>query len=227
MIENLPISLLDIGVLVVLLIGGLIGLVLGFVRAGLFVISWLGAGLATLFGLPIAKVFARKHIEEEFLADLASGVGIFLVTLIILFLISSLIGGWVRGSRLNSLDRSLGMVAGFITSIFLLSGAYLFMENVLPEDKRLKFVKNAKSLPMISVTARVLSESLMNKFNYFSKHSFNQTEIPSKEAINKKIFDRLVLPEAKKAENETPPGYDKKERSNLERAIDLFNSSSQ
>ena len=227
MLENLPVSLLDIGVLVVLLIGGLIGLILGFVRAGLFVISWLGAGLATLFALPIAKVFARKYIEEEFLADLASGVGIFLVTLIILFLISSLIGGWVRGSRLNALERSLGMVAGFATSVFLLSGAYLFMENILPENKRQKFVKDAKSLPMISATARVLSESLTNNFNFFGNHSLSQTEFQSKQSINKQVFDRLVLPKATNAENEKRTGYDKKERSNLERAIDLFNSSSQ
>ncbi len=227
MLENLPISLLDIGVLVALLLGGLTGLVLGFIRAGLFVVSWLGAGLATLFGLQIVKVFARKHIEDEFLADLASGVGIFLVTLIILFLLSSLVGGWVRASRLNALDRSLGMVAGLATSIFLLSGAYLLMENILPEDKRQKLVKEAKSLPMISVTARVLSESLTNNFNYFNNHSLNQNETQSKQAINKRIFDRLVLPEAKDAENEKRPGYNKKERSNLERAIDLFNNSSQ
>ena len=167
MLENLPISLLDIGVLVALLLGGLTGLVLGFIRAGLFVVSWLGAGLATLFGLQI------------------------------------------------------------VTSIFLLSGAYLLMENILPEDKRQKLVKEAKSLPMISVTARVLSESLTNNFNYFNNHSLNQNEIQSKQAINKRIFDRLVLPEAKDAENEKRPGYDKKERSNLERAIDLFNNSSQ
>ena len=41
--ENLPINGLDIGVIAVLFVGALIGLAVGFVRGGLFVLSWLGA----------------------------------------------------------------------------------------------------------------------------------------------------------------------------------------
>ena len=80
----------------------------------------------------------------------------------------------MRGSRLNALDRSLGMLAGLATSVLLISGAYLFMENILPEDKRDKFVKEAKSFPIVNVTARFLGESLSKHFNYFGKTSLNQ-----------------------------------------------------
>ena len=144
-----------------------------------------------------------------------------------MFLLSSLIGGWVRRSRLNALDRSLGMVAGIATSILLISGAYLVMENILPENKRQKFIKDAKSLPLINATARSLSESLSKNFTYFSNQSFIHTPIQNNQPMNKKIFDRLVRPDAKNSDNDNRPGYNKKERSNLERAIDLFNSSSQ
>ena len=77
-----------------------------------------------------------------------------------MFLLSSLIGGWVRRSRLNALDRSLGMVAGIATSILLISGAYLVMENILPENKRQKFIKDAKGIP-------VLRNSNYTKFRFY------------------------------------------------------------
>ena len=224
MFENLNINLLDIGILVILFLGGIIGLALGFVRAGLFVVSWLGAGIATLFGLPIVRLFARKHIEDEFLADMASGVGIFLLTLIVLFLLSSLIGGWVRESRLNALDRSLGMVAGLATSVFLVTGAYIVMENVLPEEKRGNLITEAKSLPFFSASARLLKKSLPQNLNFFNNESFSKTNDKVIIKPNKSVFDRLVLPDSANPVNKDRLGYDKKERNNLERAIELFNN---
>ena len=227
MLENLSINLLDIGALIVLLIGSLIGLVLGFVRAGLFVASWLGAGLATLFGLPSVRYFARQHIEDKFFADLCTGVTIFFLTLIALFLLSSLVGGWVRDSRLNALDRSLGMVAGTATSVFLLTGAFLIMENILPGDKRLEIVKEAKSLPIVIASARFLSEALPKNLEHLGTGSIERTADQAKKVLEKGIYDRLVRPDPLNSLNEDRAGYDKKERNNLERAIDLFNNRSQ
>ena len=119
--DSLPLNAVDIGVLIELLLGALVGLALGFVRGGLFIASWIGAGVASIFGLPFAQPYARQYIDDRFFADLAAGVAIFLLALVILFLISSVIGGWVRNSRLNALDRSLGMVAGLATSVLLLA----------------------------------------------------------------------------------------------------------
>jgi len=93
--ESLPLNAVDIGVLIELLLGGLVGLALGFVRGGLFIASWIGAGVATVFGLPLAQPYSRQYIEDKFFADLAAGVAIFLVALVVLFLLSSVIGGWV------------------------------------------------------------------------------------------------------------------------------------
>ena len=58
--DFLPINAVDIGVLIEVLLGALVGLALGFVRWGLFVASWIGAGVATIFGLPFAQPFASQ-----------------------------------------------------------------------------------------------------------------------------------------------------------------------
>jgi len=227
MLENLSINLLDIGALIVLLIGSLVGLALGFVRAGLFVASWLGAGLTTVFGLPSVRHFAREHIEDKFFADLCTGATIFLLTLIALFLLSSLVGGWVRDSRLNALDRSLGMLAGTATSVFLLTSAFMIMENIFPGDKRLEIVKEAKSLPIVISSARFLSEALPKNLEHLGIGSLERTADQAKKVLENDVYDRLVRPNPINSLNEDRAGYDKKERSNLERAIDLFNNRSQ
>ena len=99
--EILPINSLDISVSIFLLISALTGLILGFIRGGLFIISWLGSAVSVLLIFPHIKPYARQYIENNFVADLSSGIVIFLVTLVILFLLSSVIGSWVRNSRLN------------------------------------------------------------------------------------------------------------------------------
>ncbi len=90
--DSLPVNVTDIGVGVVLLVSALMGLALGFVKLGLFVLSWFGAILATFYGFPIVKPYARDFIETPLIADITAGVTLLLPTLIILFVISSVIG---------------------------------------------------------------------------------------------------------------------------------------
>jgi membrane protein required for colicin V production len=127
----------DIAVALTLFLGALIGLAVGFVRGGLFVMSWLGAAFVTLIGFTTIRPYARSYIENQMFADIAGGAALFVGTLIILFLISSVLGGWVRASRLNALDRSLGMVAGLATAALAIAIGYMGAEYVWakPEDQ--------------------------------------------------------------------------------------------
>ena len=83
--------------------------------------SWAGAGFTTLYGLPVIRPFAREYVSEVFYADLLAGFSLFIAALILFFLASSIIASWIRNSRLNALDRSLGLLAGLVTSIVVLS----------------------------------------------------------------------------------------------------------
>ena len=47
----------------------------------------------------------------------------------------------------------------------------------------------------------------------------------TKEAIEQRVFERLVRPDTPKSGDEERPGYDTKERNILERAIDRLNQS--
>ncbi|MDG2033581.1 MAG: CvpA family protein [Rhodospirillales bacterium] len=224
--DNLPLNAVDIGVLIELLLGALVGLALGFVRGGLFIASWTGAAVATIFGLPVAQPYARQYIDDRFFADLAAGVTIFLFALVILFLISSVIGGWVRNSRLNALDRSLGMVAGLATSVLLLAGTYVAAENIWPGNKKPSVIQEAKVTPVIRASAQFLNNLLPKELEIFGAEAVGTATHETKEAVKKRVFERLVRPDTPKSGDEERPGYDTKERNMLERAIDRFNHSS-
>jgi len=124
----------DIGVLAVAFLGALFGLVTGFVRGGLFVASWVGAGLVTIYGFETATPIAARYISPKWFPDLIAGAVLFIAALIVFHLISHLIGGWVRSGRLNALDRSLGLLAGLAAALLLICVAYLFMSDIWGDE---------------------------------------------------------------------------------------------
>ena len=227
MLDFLSLHGVDIGVLIVLLLGSLLGLILGFIRSGLFIASWVGAGVSTIFGFPLAQPYFRQLIEDIFFADIAAGITIFLVALVILFLLSSFIGSWVRNSRLNALDRSLGMLSGLATSIVLLAGLQLIMENIWPGNNIPTIIQKSKSRPVIRGGAKLLNEMLPKSLKVFSIDVMDDAADKTKKAIEKRIYERLVQPERQNLGDEERSGYDTKERKTLERAIDSLNHSSQ
>ena len=214
--ENLPINGLDIGVIAVLFVGALIGLAVGFVRGGLFVLSWLGAAVATIFAFPVARPYARQYIDNELFADLAGGAILFVVTLVVLFLVSSLLGGWVRHSRLNALDRSLGMVSGLGTIALILAVAYIAMEQVWPPSKQPDWVRDARSIPLIKSAAQSLNEILPEEFKLMGKAAANDV---SDKARDFQRFQKLVRPAGDGETRGQQPGYDKRARRDLNRII--------
>ncbi|NQV57155.1 MAG: CvpA family protein [Rhodospirillales bacterium] len=216
--ESLPINVFDIAVVVVLIVGALIGLAVGFVRGGLFVLSWLGAALVTIFGFATARPYARQYIENQLFADLAAGATLFVVTLVILFLISSVLGGWVRSSRLNALDRSLGMIFGLATTAAILAVAYIAMEQVWPPAQQPKWIQDARSLPLIRSAAKVLNGVLPEDFKLIGETARDKI---SEKARKLEQFEKLrrsaIDTDGAGAKNLS--GYGKKARKELERVI--------
>jgi len=218
--ENLPMNILDISVVVVLFLGAIIGLALGFVRGGLFVLSWLGSAVVTIFAFPHLRPHARQYIEHDFFADLATGVAVFIATLIVLFLVSSVVGGWVKKSRLNALDRSLGMLAGIATAALLISGGYIIAENIWPPEKQPNWIKDAKSLPLIRTSVRSLNEILPEDFKAMGTEATDNVSAKTRELIEKEAYEKLVRPTNRNSNVPDRNGYDKKERRGIENLLD-------
>ena len=218
--ENLPINILDVGVIILLLLGAITGLILGFIRGGLFVISWLGAAIATFFLFPFVKPYSRQYIEHNFFADIISGLIVFVIAIIYLFLLSTLISSWVRKSRLNALDRALGMLAGIITSSLLLVGTFIITEKIWPSKDQPPWVSEAKALPLIRKGAQVLTKLLPVEFQLSTKSVLKSKTSKTRKLIEKEAYDRLIRPHNKKSTTQERSGYDIKERRGIENLLD-------
>ena len=218
--ENLPINILDIGVIVSVILGAITGLILGFVRSGLFIISWLGSAIITFISFPYVKPFTRQYIERDFFADITAGFVVFIISLIILFLLSSVVGSWVRNSRLNALDRSLGMLAGIITTSILLAGSYIVAEKIWPPQKRPDWLVTAKVLPLIRNGAQALNKLIPENFQSEATKVIGAETSKTRKLIEREAYDRLIRPNNKKSKLQDRSGYDRKERRGIENLLD-------
>lgn len=122
----------------------------------LSIAGWLGAALVTLWTFGDAKPYLRQYIEMQLLADILTGVGIFVVALVIFSTVSHLIARVVKGSALSAVDRSLGFVFGIVRGAVLVCLAYLLLTWVFPETRRPPWLENARMLPWVQAGAEYL-----------------------------------------------------------------------
>ena len=156
--DVLGFNLIDLIVVTVILLSGIFALARGFVKEVFSIASWVGAVFATLYGFQPASALARQFIGAPLIADAVAGGTVFLLTLFVLSFISSFIANRVRGSAVGSVDRSLGFVFGLLRGFVLLSIAYLALSWALPPDDQPKWVRAAKTMPLLERGAGLIAD---------------------------------------------------------------------
>ena len=208
----------DIGVLAVVFLGALFGLVTGFVCGGLFVASWVGAGLVTIYGFEQTTPLAAQYIQPEWVADLVAGAALFIIALIVFHLISHMLSGWVRSGRLNALDRSLGLLAGLVSALLVICVGYLFMSNTL-EDDNPDWIETARTRPAVERGALLVRDLLPPDIVGEAGSALQRAQQRANDVdAARKALDRLTRP----PETSAPPaqeGYKEGEREGLEDLI--------
>lgn len=216
------VSPLDLVAIAAIAIAGLLGLGLGVVRVLLGIGSWIGAGLLTLYGLPLLRPVARGWIESPFLADLAAGVAIFLVGLVILTVLTHLIAERVRGSALGAVNRSVGLLVGLALGIVITSGGYLVVERLLIhpeyEGERPAWARDSRTAPLLGWTARFMLSLLPAELRQASGALDSAPAAPADPAEEAK---RLMTPVPETPGPKEKSGYNKNERREMDR---LFNA---
>ncbi len=149
LVGDRPVTPGDIAVLVILILSALLAFARGFVREVLSIAAWIGAAAVTLLGLPLARDYARDHIESPLFADLAAGLTLFLVSLILLSVLAHYISQAVRGSAVNAVDRSLGFLFGLVRGAVLVCLAYLLLTWLMPPPEHPTWVREARALPLV------------------------------------------------------------------------------
>ncbi|MBE9555223.1 MAG: CvpA family protein [Proteobacteria bacterium] len=147
----------DIVVAGVLLISGVIALFRGFVKETLTIAGWIGAIFITLYGYVHVAPLISEFVAENWIAELVAASALFLISLVILTIISHMIANRVQGSMLSHLDRALGFVFGLVRGIALVSVIYLAATFAWNEDDLPEEITEAKSLPLVKMGADFLA----------------------------------------------------------------------
>lgn len=108
----MPFSVLDLVVIGIVLISALLAAVRGFTREVLAIVAWVVAAAAAWYLHPTALPIAQQYISSNTVALVAAIGAIFVITLIIVSIITVQISDLILDSRIGALDRTLGLVFG-------------------------------------------------------------------------------------------------------------------
>jgi membrane protein required for colicin V production len=124
---------LDLGVIGIVALSAIFAFARGFVREALSIIAWAGAGAITLYGFTWVYKQVDPHVHNPLLSQLIAGFGLFLISLIVLTILTGIIARAVRGSGLSPIDRTLGFIFGAARGAFLVCFAYMALDMTLPQ----------------------------------------------------------------------------------------------
>ena len=157
----MSLTLLDFILLGIMLLSGLLALMRGFTREVLSLVAWGVAAVVAYFAIrqdkPIAWAMANvPYLEKDILAKIAVGGAAFIITLIVVSIVSVKISDYVVDSAAGAFDRTLGFFFGVARGFVFVAIAYLFYGWLLPFDKQEPWVRSAFTLPIIKSTGESL-----------------------------------------------------------------------
>jgi membrane protein required for colicin V production len=158
--QSMPITLLDVILLVVMLISALLAMVRGFMREVLSIASWAAAALLTLYSYPKLKPVVLQYFSNDIVASAVTIGGVFLGTLLVVSIVTIKISDMILDSRVGALDRTLGFLFGLARGLVIVVVAFLFFNWLVPDRSQPEWVKNAKSLVVLKRTGDTLMSML-------------------------------------------------------------------
>ena len=156
----MPISLLDIVVLGVVVISAVLAMMRGFTREVLAIASWGTAAVVAYLMHPQVLPYVTPHISNK-TAALAAAIGaVFLVTLVVVSLITVKISDFILDSKIGALDRTLGFIFGAARGALICVIGFAFFSWLVPNDKQPEWVKTSRSKPFLQSSGETLMSML-------------------------------------------------------------------
>ena len=147
----MPISILDLVVIGVVVISALLAAVRGFTREVLAIVAWAAAAAAAWFLHPLALPYAKQYISSDTVSLVAAIGVIFILTLIIVSIITVKVSDLILDSRIGALDRTLGFLFGAARGFVICVIGWIFLGWLL-QGKDPEWATTARSRPMLENT---------------------------------------------------------------------------
>jgi membrane protein required for colicin V production len=156
----MPITWLDLILLLVMLVSGLLAMIRGFMRELLSIGAWGIAALATLYSYARVLPTVKQYFSSDTVATAVTVIGIFMVTLLVVSVLTVRISDMILDSRVGALDRTLGFLFGLGRGLLIVVVAYLFFDWLVPDRSQPEWVRGAKSKVVIKSTGDWLKSML-------------------------------------------------------------------
>ncbi|MBL8707010.1 MAG: CvpA family protein [Rhodospirillales bacterium] len=222
--DGLPVNAVDLIIAAIVVVSGLLAFARGLVREVLSIIGWVGAAVVTLFGVPHVRPYLAPMVgTDPFLLNVATGVLIFVVTLVALSLASFGIAKQVKNSQLSALDRSLGFIFGLVRGAVLVCLAYMALVWSMPNAAdHPRVIQEARSLPLVQMGVATLAGIVPEAWRGSTARRTEEIKRDAEREAQRaaaKALETLVAPQPKAAAQRDTPGYNPKERQDMERLI--------
>lgn len=157
----------DFAVLGLLAMSGLLAMARGFVKELLSLAGWIIAAIVTFMALPYVREPVRNIVKSQTIADIGSGIVIFLVVLVLCGLITHALTRRLPSGTFGFVDGLLGLVFGLARGALLVSLAYLLLNFAFKSDNLPPWVLEAKTKPYLDQGADILRR--LNPEEWFEK----------------------------------------------------------
>lgn len=218
-------TIADYVVIAIILVSMLMSFVRGFSHDFLSLLSWVIAGVVTFrFAHLLRKPYIDPLITVEWLANLVAYGGLFIVSLIVMTLISNVLVDLMSNSSIGPLDRSLGLMFGALRGAFFVVLIYLVvLVMVLPEQIP-TWIRDARTRPLLETGVITLARIIP-----FDKLPFNIDNIES--TLKEKLINSDIFSTIKNVRKNNPgsgannKGYDSGARKEINRVFQNLNQS--
>ena len=218
---TLPFEFFDVVVITALILSGLLGYFRGLVREVLSLTTWIGAVIVTLYAFSYVQPYVRQVISIQIVADIIAGVGLFLVTLVVLTLVNHTISGQVKDSVLSAIDRGLGFLFGLVRGALLVSVAYIAATWAWSENDLNPYMEDARTASMVKQGAEILTTIIPKEMRKGTRDTADTARDTTEQAVEtKRLLDNLGKSGVSLTGDGKPPAYNKNERRDMQRLID-------
>lgn len=209
----MPLSWLDVLLIVIMLLSGMLAMLRGLTREVLTIMAWAAAALATLFLWPEYKGLAAQYIQPAILAEIVLAASIFIFVLIVVSFIAVYLGDHILDAQVGPLDRAMGFVFGLARGLVLVVILYLFLDKLIAKEYHPPWIKQARSLPIIEQTGEAILSILPSILPE------NPGDLlPGRDKVPEDKQSSNIRPQ--KSENQTVSGYGASERRGLNQLME-------
>ena len=216
---------LDLSVIAIIVLSAVFAFARGFVREALSIVAWVGAALITLYGFGYVYRIVDPMVANPLLSELIAVGGTFIVSLIVLTVLTGFLARSVRSSALSPIDRSLGFAFGLARGAALVSLAYLLLDVSVQPNDRPVWVREAKSAPYLAHGADILRDVLPESLKVKSAGLAAPEEAPRPPAASQdadramRALSNPAAPPPSKPEPAPSPTYPPTDRRQMDRLI--------